>query len=195
MEQPQRPIKILGISGSLRGGSSSLLALRVALEGSAALGAQTEVLDLQELYLPMFLPQVPLEDCPDSVRLLLRKVREADAMLWAGPAYHGTISGALKNALDYLEFLNTERPLYLTDKVVGLIATAGGAMASVNTINAMAHVAQTLRAWMATIQVPIGPTRDLFQNGELKDEPTRERLRMLGRQVVRFVQSRQARQG
>ena len=113
-------------------------------------------------------------------------------MIWAGPAYHGTISGAFKNALDFLEFLNTERPFYLTDKVVGLIATAGGMFAATNTINAMSHIAQTLRAWTATIQVPVGPSRDFFSNGELRDERTRERLQMLGRQVVRFVQARSA---
>ncbi|MBI3953968.1 MAG: NAD(P)H-dependent oxidoreductase [Chloroflexi bacterium] len=192
MTTQQRPIKVLGISGSLRAGSTSLAALKVALEAAGALGARTEVLELQHLDLPMYVPGKPLEGYPDSVRLLLRKVREADAMIWAGPAYHGTISGAFKNALDFLEFLDTERPLYLTDKVVGMIATSGGVPASVNTINAMTHVAQTLRAWTATIQVPIGPTRDLFRDGELRDEPTAERLRMLGRQVVRFVQSRAA---
>jgi len=33
------------------------------------------------------------------------RYREADAMLWATPTYHGTMSGALKNALDYMQLL------------------------------------------------------------------------------------------
>ena len=40
--------------------------------------------------------------------------------------YNGTISGSFKNALDWLKLLADRKPPYLTDKVVGLISTAGG---------------------------------------------------------------------
>ena len=40
--------------------------------------------------------------------------------------YHGTVSGSFKNALDWLQLLSDRDPPYLTNKVVGLVSTAGG---------------------------------------------------------------------
>ena len=40
--------------------------------------------------------------------------------------YHGTVSGSFKNALDWLQLLSDSDPPYLTNKVVGLVSTAGG---------------------------------------------------------------------
>ncbi len=50
---------------------------------------------------------------PSSVHAFLAAVRAADALLICSPTYHGTISGAVKNALDYLEFMGGDTPRYL----------------------------------------------------------------------------------
>ncbi|MER3423162.1 MAG: hypothetical protein C4293_07970 [Nitrospiraceae bacterium] len=49
-----RPIKIVGLGGSLRAPSSSLAALKIALEGAAEAGAHTQVLDVRTLNLPIY---------------------------------------------------------------------------------------------------------------------------------------------
>src|SRR5262245_29755058 len=117
------PVKIVGLGGSLKEGSASLLTLRVALEGAARAGATTELLDIRELSLPMYTPDSAPTPAVDQ---LTSVVGAAHGMIWSSPVYHGSISGAFKNALDWLELLNRNQPPYLTDKVVGLISTAGG---------------------------------------------------------------------
>ena len=67
--------------------------------------------------------------------------------------YNGTISGSFKNALDWLKLLGDRNPPYLTDKVVGLISTAGG-MQGLQAVNTMEFVVRALRGWAVPL-VPI----------------------------------------
>src|SRR5690349_1371711 len=98
---------ILGIGGSLRPGSTTILALRAALAGAAEAGAQVEVFDLAETHMPFFDGTYSLEgysaDERGAIERLFAAVDAADAVVLASPTYHNTLSGALKNALDFLE--------------------------------------------------------------------------------------------
>src|SRR5579863_7012513 len=104
--------------------SKSLAALRVALEGAASTGAKPNILDLRELDLPMYNPEN--DDPTPAAARLIELSHSADGMLWSSPMYQGTISGAFKNALDWLHLLRDSDPPFLYDKVVGLISAAGG---------------------------------------------------------------------
>ena len=115
---------VVGIGGSLAPQSSSLSALKIALEGAAEGGARTELFDVRALALPMYSPEI--KDAPESVRRMCEGVHRAAGLLSSSPLYHWTISGSFKNALDWLQLLSDRKPAFLTDKVVGLISTAGG---------------------------------------------------------------------
>ena len=115
---------IVGLGGSLAQASRSRAALRGALEGAAGAGAETRLLDLRELDLPMYDPD---DDKPgEAAARLIESCYAADGLIWSSPLYQGTISGALKNAFDRLHVLGRRDPPYLHDKVVGLISAAGG---------------------------------------------------------------------
>jgi FMN reductase len=90
-------LTIVGLSGSMAKASRSRAALVSALQGAAGAGAETELLDIRELNLPMYNPD---DDAPtEAATRLIESCHAADGMLWASPMYQGTISGALKNAL------------------------------------------------------------------------------------------------
>ncbi|MBC7933392.1 MAG: NAD(P)H-dependent oxidoreductase [Rubrivivax sp.] len=175
-------IKVVGIGGSLAASSSSLAALKIALEGAAEGGARTELFDLRELELPMYAPDA---EAPDSVRRLCEAVYEADGLLWSSPLYHGTISGVFKNALDWLELLGERRPAYLTDKVVGLISTAGGTQ-GLQAVNTMEFIVRALRGWSVPLVIPIAQAWRVFDDkGNVSDAQIAEQLGSLGREVTR----------
>src|SRR5271170_4314401 len=121
---PGRSLSIVGLGGSLAQTSRSRAALVVALEGAAGAGAETLLLDLRELDLPMFNPEQ--ERPTGTAERLVEACYGADGMLWSSPLYQGTISGAFKNALDWLHVLGRREPSFLQDKVIGLISAAGG---------------------------------------------------------------------
>ena len=146
---------VVGTGGTLRDGSVGLRALEDALAAARKAGATTELLNLRELGLPMYEPGKPLEAFGESTERLVEAMRGADAMLWSTAAYHGTLAGVTKNALDFAQFMAWDEKPYLQDKVVGLVATAGGDMAAVNAINAMVNVVHALRGVAVPLSVPV----------------------------------------
>lgn len=175
-------IKVVALAGSLSPDSTSLAAARVALEAARAAGASVEVLDLRALQLPMYDPEAT--EVPEAVKRLVEAVASADGLIWASPLYHGTISGAFKNALDWLQLLGDAEPAYLTDKVVGLVATAGGTQA-VQAINTMEYVVRALRGWTVPLTVPVNRAWQAFgDGGRVQDAEVAERLAALGREVA-----------
>lgn len=170
------------MGGSLAPTSASLAALKVALEGAAAAGARTELLDLRALDLPMFMPTVAP---PESVARFCDAVYTADGLLWSSPLYNGTVSGAFKNAVDWLHLLSDRRPPYLTDKIVGLISTAGG-VNGLQAVITMEFITRSLRAWAVPLVLPIPRATDVFSTeGNVRDSRVAAQLRALGQEVAR----------
>jgi NAD(P)H-dependent FMN reductase len=93
------PLKILGVSGSMGKASHSAAALNHVLSAAQLHGAATRLLDLRSANLPMFRPGETLES--PGLRQAVEDVEWADAFVLATPDYHGSMSGALKNFLDY----------------------------------------------------------------------------------------------
>lgn len=101
--------------------------------------------------------------------------------------YHGTISGAFKNAVDWLYLIADRDPPYLADKVVGLVSTAGGTQ-GLQAVNTMEFIVRSLRAWAVPLVVPVGPASRVFDaEGSLQDEAARRQLRTLGTEVARVA--------
>jgi len=99
--------------------------------------------------------------------------------------YHGTISGAFKNALDWLYLLRDRDPPYLADKVVGLTSTAGGTQ-GLQAVNTMEFIVRSLRGWAVPLVVAVGPVSLAFDSdGNLQDDGARRQLETLGSEVVR----------
>src|ERR1700745_4431375 len=90
---------LLGVSGSLREKSRTALALRLLLDFAQEHGAETRLLDLRAIELPLYRP-----DGPGGSAAELRlgaDMRWASAVVLASPDYHGSMSGQMKNFLDY----------------------------------------------------------------------------------------------
>jgi len=176
-------LSVVGIGGSLARVSSSLAALRIAVEGAADGDVETRVLDLRALTLPMFDPD--LTEVPAPVAAFCDTVYAAHGLVWSSPLYNGTISGAFKNALDWLHVLGDRTPPFLTDKIVGLVSTAGG-VHGLQAVNTMEFVVRSLRGWAVPLVVPIPRAPAAFDNAGRPHDPQLEtQLRQLGHEVAR----------
>jgi FMN reductase len=183
-------LKIVGLGGSLRPNSSSSRALLVALRFLADKGHETIPLLLSELRLPGFETCEKLEDYPESVQSMLNYTRSADAVIFSTPVYHGTLSGEIKNAMDFFEYLSDDPTPYLTGKVVGLISTSGGTP-GINAINTMDYVSRALHGWVCPTTVAIPSSyRQFDEEGKLKDEKLSARILKMANELefaaVRF---------
>lgn len=181
----EEPLKVVGVGGTLREGSASLGALRRALVASAEAGAETELLDLRELDLPMYEPGRALDEYGPGVERFVEALRGADGILVSTAAYHGTLAGVTKNALDFAQFLSGGEHPYFDGKVVGLISTAGGERAGANSTGALVDVVHSLRGVVAPLVVSIPKAWQRADgSGEITDELYGRRLDTLGGLVV-----------
>lgn len=121
----------------------------------------------------------------ESVLHFCDAVYAAHGLLWSSPLYNGTVSGAFKNAIDWLHLLGDRRPPYLTDKIVGLISTAGG-VNGLQAVNTMEFITRSLRAWAVPLVLPIPRAADAFgTEGNVRDPRVAAQLRALGQEVAR----------
>lgn len=176
------PIRVLGIGGSTRQGSMSLMSLKVALKLAREHGAQTSLAATRDLNLPMYNGEHHLRQYPASLPWLLGEVRAADAFIICSPTYHGTISGAVKNILDSLEFLASDAPAYLGGKPVALLGYGGAS--AMNVINSLYHTVRTLQALVVPTIVILSRDQIDIENVDVKDLSTRQRLSSMVAEVV-----------
>jgi len=115
-----KPIKVLGISGSLRAASTNTGLLRFARE-HAPEGIEIKIADLSEI--PFY--NADLKQKPAAVETLLSDLEEADALLLTCPEYNYSLAPALKNALDWA---SREKDNYLLAGKPAAILGAGGGM-------------------------------------------------------------------
>jgi chromate reductase len=91
-------VSVLGICGSLRQASYNAAALRVAIAQKPA-GMTVTVADISQI--PPYNEDVRAQGFPPSVEALRRQIAGADALLFACPEYNYSMSGVLKNAIDW----------------------------------------------------------------------------------------------
>lgn len=119
--------------------------------------------------------------------VLLRAIRAADGVVIASPGYHGTISGLLKNAIDYLEETAKDDRPYLEGIPVGLIATAYGWQATGSTLVTLRTITHALRGWPTPFGAAINSAGGIFLNDQCVDSKVADSLETVGRQVVEFA--------
>ncbi|MFC0431006.1 NADPH-dependent FMN reductase [Kutzneria buriramensis] len=111
--------EILVLSGSLRAESVTTRVASVAL--AADLPGVTATLAEGLDALPLFNDDLDTWHPPESVAHLRREVAAADAVLFLSPANNGSISAALKNAIDWLSRPRATAPIQ--GKAAALLVT------------------------------------------------------------------------
>lgn len=187
-ETVRRPF-VLGVGGTARSGSSSERALRLSLEQAEELGAQTSVFAGEDMLLPMYNP-ARLERTDEALRLI-DLFRKADGIILASPAYHGSISGIIKNVIDYTEDLRSDRRVYWDGCSVGCICCAGGWQAAAQTLATLRAIIHALRGWPTPMGAVLNTSLPLFdETGELIDGSVQHQLALVGTQVFEFAKMR-----
>lgn len=182
---------IVGIGGTAFPRSSTECALQLALDVAARSGARTRLLGGANLTaLPHY--KAPGSSDADG-KELISAVREADGLIIASPGYHGSISGLVKNAIDYLEETARDARPYLDGLPVGLIVTAYGWQATGSTLAALRSIVHALRGWPTPLGLALKTSAGLFTDGACTDPAVGSQLELLGSQVVEFAEMRRER--
>jgi FMN reductase len=179
---------IVGLGGTTKANSSTEKALRLVLADAQARGANTRLIQGPFLArLPLFDPE-HRERTPEQVELV-EAVRRADGIIFGTPAYHGGMSGLIKNAIDLLEDLRDDARPYLDRRAVGVIVTAFGWQGGGATLGSVRTIVHALRGWPTPLAVTLNTAEPLFNaDGVCIDSKAVSQLAVLTSQVVEFAQ-------
>ena len=165
--------------------------MSLSLKAAADAGAETLLLSGPSLELPMYAPERK-ERSPEALRII-EAFRRCDGVIIASPAYHGSISGLIKNALDYTEDLSGDKRVYFDGCAIGLIVAAAGWQAAGQTLAALRAIAHSLRGWPTPLGVMLNSTTAPFdKEGTCVDLNAKFQLETVGRQVVEFARMQMA---
>ncbi|MEJ8571983.1 NAD(P)H-dependent oxidoreductase [Microbaculum marinum] len=179
---------IVGIGGTPRLGSTAEMALRHCLKAAEALGADTELISGPALELAIFDPGNPHR--PPAARRLVQAIRRADGVMLSSPAYHGTLSGFIKNALDYVEDLRDGPAPYLEGRAVGCIVCADGTQAIGTALVTLRSIIHSLRGWPTPFAATVNAAAKPFAGGGPLDEQLAAQLAKVAGQVMEFAEMR-----
>ena len=160
---------VLGVAGSIRRGSYSAQALKIALEHAKKQGAEVRMLAISRM--PLYDPNAPASK---EVEQAAEDVSWADAIILASPDYHGSMSGALKNFLDYFyeEFAG---------KLFGYIVASHEKGLTV--MDQMRTAVRQCYGWSMPYGVSINGEQD-FKGGELANARLSKRMEMMSRDLT-----------
>jgi FMN reductase len=180
---------IIAVGGTIRANSSTEKAMRHVLKAAAQIGARTKLISGAALQLPLYQPDNP--ERSEAARALVAELAVADGIILGSPGYHGSISGLIKNALDYAEDLRDDPRPYFSGRAVGCIATAGGWPGAVNTLGALRDIVHALRGWPTPLGAAINTAEKVFDDdGNCLAPRIAQMLDMIAGEVISFAQVR-----
>lgn len=177
---------VVGIGGTLRSNSSSELAMKACLNAASEEGAEILAICGSELALPMYSPTTEIRSA--DARKLIQSLRRADGIVLSSPSYHGSVSGLVKNAIDYIEDMSGDEFPYLHGRAVGCIACGAGWNGTGQTLAHMRAIVHALRGW----PTPMGAVLNTAEKGADSKPAWMEprninQIEVIGRQIVEFA--------
>jgi azobenzene reductase len=165
-------LNVLGVGSSMRQGSYSTTALNMILDMAKGNEAETKLLDLRQTNLPML---HAAKDDTHEIGQVTELVEWADAYILATPDYHGSMSGSLKNFLDYFwsEFAGKTFGYIVASHEKGLTA-----------MDQMRTAVRQCYGWSIPYGISINPEDDFNDKKEVINRKLWSRLDMLARDLV-----------
>jgi NAD(P)H-dependent FMN reductase len=179
----QRTINILGVAGSMRQESYSTLGLKMVLEEAKKYGSESDLLDLRDRNLPLYDPGAPssndssFNNSNNVLEKITTALKWADALVLASPDYHGSMSGTLKNFLDYFweDFAGKTFGYMIASHEKGLTVA-----------DQMRTAVRQCYGWSMPYNISINGEKDFDSEGNLVNSALVKRIKMLARDLVTY---------
>ena len=165
-------VKILGVASSMRESSYSTRVLKLTLEKAEKRDAEIKLLNLRELQLPMYHPE---QNNSPELDKATEYVQWADAFVLASPDYHGSMSGVMKNFLDFFwsEFAG---------KTFGYICASHEKGLTV--MDQMRTAVRQCYGWSMPYGISINSDQDFDDSGKLTNKDILSRIETVSRDLV-----------
>ena len=165
--------RILVFAGSLRRESWNKKLARLAADAARAAGAEVTFLDLKDLPMPVYDGDLEAaEGVPANAKRFKELLLAHQGLLISSPEYNSSISGALKNAIDWASRQEPgEAPLAcFNGKVAGLLAASPGALGGLRGLVTLRSILGNIGVLVLPDQLAVPKAHEAFaEDGNLKD--------------------------
>ncbi len=177
--------RILAFSGSTRIDSFNARLVRVASAAARDAGAEVTDINLRDFPMPVFDQDFEAEHGkPEHAKKLTQLMVDHDGFLIASPEYNSSISGVLKNAIDWVSRPDDENSAPLAafrGKVVTLMSASPGGLGGLRGLVHVRAILGNIGCIVLPDQVAVSSAHKAFNDdGTLADEKQHRRIAMLG---------------
>ena len=184
--------KILAFAGSTRTDSFNKKLIQVAAKGAQAAGAEVTLIDLRDFPMPLYDGDLEeKEGVPPNGRRLKELMKSHQGLLLSCPEYNSSITGVLKNAIDWVSRLETgETPLVcFRGKTAALMSASPGALGGLRGLVHVRSILGNIGVLVIPEQVAVPKADEAFQPaGSLKDPKQQAVVEKLGRSLAEILQ-------
>ena len=175
-------VNVLGVAGSMRQQSYSTRALKMVLEETKKYNAESYMLEVRKINLPLYDPsEITLDNSSSNNNNVLERIttalRWADVFVLASPDYHGSMSGGMKNFLDYFweDFAGKTFGYIVASHEKGLTVA-----------DQMRTAVRQCYGWSMPYNISINGEKDFDSKGNLINSALAKRIKMLARDLVTY---------
>ncbi len=182
-------MRILAFAGSTRTHSSNKQLIRAAAALAERAGHEVTAVDLRDYALPLYDGDLEeSEGLPAKALDLKKLIHEHDAVLISSPEYNSSVSGVLKNTIDW-----TSRPGGEDDpgkvwfeKPVALLSASPGGLGGIRALNHLRAILQNLTAFVIPSQFALARSHEAFaEDGSLKSADAQKAVEAVIAQLAR----------
>jgi len=182
--------RILAFAGSTRSDSYNKKLVRAAAEGARNAGAEVTLADLRDFPMPLYDGDLEAQGFPANARVFKKMLLEHAGLLIASPEYNSSVTGVLKNAIDWASRPEAgEKPLAcFTGKAAAILSASPGALGGLRGLVHLRAILGNIGVLVLPDQVAVPKADSAFgPDGSLTDDKTRARALDLGAGLARLL--------
>jgi NAD(P)H-dependent FMN reductase len=183
--------KILAFAGSTRIDSFNKKLVKIAAAGAVENGADVTIIDLKDYPMPLYDGDLEQQQgLTPNARKLKDVMLSHQGFLISSPEYNSTISGVLKNTIDWVSRpVEGEEPLAcFKDRIAGIMSASPGALGGLRGLVHVRAILENIRVIVIPDQIAVAKAHEVFNaDGTLKEKKQEEQVKKIGATVAKLL--------
>ena len=183
--------KILAFAGSTRTDSFNKKLVKIAALGAREAGADVTLIDLRDFQMPTYDEDLERQEgLPTNARKLKDLMLAHQGLLVSSPEYNSSISGVLKNTIDWTSRQSDgEIPLAcFKDKVAGLMSASPGGLGGLRGLVHVRAILENIGVLVIPNQVAVSKAHEAFNlDDTMKDTKQEQQVKKIGTNLTQML--------
>jgi len=183
--------KILAFAGSTRTDSFNKKLVKIAATGAMEGGADVTVIDLRDFAMPLYDGDLEQQQgLPSNAKKLKDLMLSHPGLLISAPEYNSSISGVLKNTIDWVSrpSAGEESLACFKGKVAGIMSASPGGLGGLRGLVHVRAILENISVLVIPDQIAVGKAHEVFNaDGTLKDKKQEDQVKRIGSSVAKLL--------